>query len=243
MKVTEAEWELRNLGVRTFELTTDPGDTASGLSGALKSLPPGYHVVKVQAGRYDLMRAVEETGFSFIECSIAVSHDLEVPAPTGIFRRQVNAIESRTIPETEVDFVEQSVQAGIFETDRVVLDPQFSPEQAALRYVNWIADERARGATVHEISFRGSRVGFFVFRASEDGVGISVLSGLYSAKSTPGMGTALLYFILQEARTRNCTRLSSFISSNNLAVVKTHLNLGFKIDEISYVYIRHAGPR
>jgi hypothetical protein len=53
------------------------------------------------------------------------------------------------------------------------------------------------------------------------------------------MGLVLLFLIIEEARSRKLARISSHISSNNPAVVNTHVALGFKIVRLHYVYVRH----
>jgi L-amino acid N-acyltransferase YncA len=120
----------------------------------------------------------------------------------------------------------------------VYLDPNFTPERAAGRYVNWMHDELERGGSVHELRVRQVGMGFFVFREDTERTGYSVLSGLYEASTSPGLGSVLLYRILAHARDRGLRRLSSHISTNNPAVVKTHVAQGFTIDDIHYVYVR-----
>ena len=89
------------------------------------------------------------------------------------------------------------------------------------------------------LRFRDRGVGFFLFREDDDGVGFSALSGLYESGRTPGLGYALLYGVLIGGRTRRLRLLSSSISANNVAVVKTHMALGFGVVAVHYVYVRH----
>lgn len=238
MRVTDAFWEERNLGVSCSEVLIESGDELPEILAAVDALPDGYHVVKTPVARYDVMSALEEAGFSFIEGSIRVRHDLVLPEPTGVFKRMVDAVECHVVEGDDVERVAAEILRGVFVTDRVFLDPNFSAEQAAGRYVNWMRDELGRGGSLHEIRFSGRPVAFFVFREDAERIGYSVLSGLYEAASTPGLGSVLLRTILAEAVRRELKFLSSYISTNNLPVIKTHVDQGFTITDLHYVYVR-----
>lgn len=240
MKVTDAFWERRNLGVGSTEVAIGVQDDVDAIGPVIDGLAPGYHVVKVPVARYDVMSLLEQRGFSFIEGTIRVRHDLVLPEPTGLFKRMVDASSSQRVEGPAIERVGDEIRKGLFTTDRVFLDPHFEPGQAAVRYVNWMHDEVARGGTVHELTTSGRAVGFFVFRQDDEGVGYSILSGLYEAARSPGLGSVLLRVILAEAAGRGLRLLSSYISTNNLPVIKTHIDQGFTIVDLQYVYVRMA---
>jgi len=236
--VVDATWERRNLGVACSEVTFDAGDDPAELASVLHTLEPGYHVVKLPVARYDVMRLIEGVGFSFIEALLGVSHDLHLPQPSGLFMRMVDATSCVTVDPSGLEVVAARIRGGLFTTDRVFLDPSFTSAQAADRYVNWMHDEVARGGSVHELQSRGRGVGFFVFRQDDQGVGYSILSGLYDPARSPGLGSVLLRSVLVEAAARGLRALSSHISSNNVPVIKTHVDQGFTITDVRYVYVR-----
>ena len=238
MRITDAYWEQRNLGVVCTEIAIEAHDEVADVAAALATLPSGYHVAKTPVARYDVMSALETAGFSFIEGSIRVRHDLKVSEPTGLFKRMVDAVESHTVAADDVDRVANEILRGVFVTDRVFLDPNFSAEQAATRYVNWMRDELGRGGSLHELRVSGRPVAFFVFREDDEHIGYSVLSGLYEAANSPGLGNVVLYTIVAEAARRGLKALSSYISTNNLPVVKTHVEHGFSVTDLHYVYVR-----
>lgn len=241
MRFAEAWWEHRNLGVATYEGELETTDVPEEVSAALRSMADGYHVIKVPVGQVSLMRTLEEAGFAFIEGSVRVAHDLHLTEPTGLLKRLVDASTIVHLDCDGIQDLEREIRNGMFSTDRVALDPRFSPTQAADRYVNWLRDETERGARVCELWLSGRRAGFFVLRIGEDGAARSVLSGLYDAASTPGLGSVLLNRILTEAAALTTTGLTSYISTNNLAVIKTHISQGFSIVDIKYVYVRLTG--
>jgi L-amino acid N-acyltransferase YncA len=63
---------------------------------------------------------------------------------------------------------------------------------------------------------------------------------LYDSATTPGLGNILLHKIIEEAARRGLKFISSYISTNNLPVVKVHISEGFTITNISYVYVKHG---
>jgi hypothetical protein len=239
VRVVDAVWEQRNLGVSCAEITLGPADGLDALEPVLDGLTKEYQVVKVPAGRLDVMQALQSRGFTFVEAALEVEHRFDLPELTGVLRRLVDSVEYVELGDDDWQRVAERIHGGLFETDRVFLDPMFSPDQAASRYVNWMRDELDRGASLYELRFRSEGVAFFLFREGGDRVGYSVLSGLYEAAQTPGLGTVLLHQILVEGSRRNLRLLSSSISGNNLPVVKTHVALGFSILAVHYVYIRH----
>lgn len=240
VRVVDALWELRNLGVTCTEVSVDPQDDLDDVVAVLGQLEAQYQVAKVPGGRMDVMHALDASDFSFVEASIQVEHDLRFDEPGGVLQRVVENTQIVDLGPKGAASVASHIHEGMFNTDRVFLDPHFSPSQAARRYVGWLNDEIAAGATIHELRFRDHGVGFFLFREDSHRVGYSALSGLYEAGRTPGLGYALLYGVLVEARTRGLRRLSSSISASNLAVVKTHMSLGFSVVAVHYVYVRHV---
>jgi L-amino acid N-acyltransferase YncA len=239
METVPAVWEQRNLGVSTVEVTAAAEDTAEDLGVTLANLTEQYQVVKVPAGNAAMMRLLEQQGFSFIETSMGVEHALKPPEIPPILRRLADGITVRSVPPEDLTEVTDRLHSGMFDTDRVYLDPHFTAEQAAVRYSNWIGDEVARGAAVYEVVYNNDPIGFYIFREGARRTGLSALSGLYDKVNTPGMGLVLLFLIIEEARTRHLARITSHISSNNPAVVNTHVALGFKIVRLHYVYVRH----
>lgn len=239
MQTVLAVWEQRNLGVTCVELTVDPQDSPDEVATALTALDSQYQVVKVPVGDATMMQLMEREGFSFIETSMAVEHNLKPPALPPIVARLASDVSVRECPASALAEVTSRLHAGMFDTDRVYLDPRFTADQAATRYANWIRDEVGRGAAVHEAVYRDEPIGFYIFREGPRRTGLSALSGLYDKRSTPGMGLVLLNLIIEQSRSGGMARISSHISSNNPAVVNTHVALGFRIVRLHYVYVRH----
>jgi len=239
MKIVNAVWELRNLGVVCTEATVDSRDSGDAVMKQLKELPLGYQVVKVPVACVDVMNALQRANFFHIECSIKVEHGLEIKPPEGLFDRMVSVCDYEMIDEGEIERVSEEIRSDMFKTDRVRLDPKFNRNQAATRYVNWMLDEISQGGSVYEVRAKSKRIGFFLLRVGLNRIGYCALAGLYPSSNFPGFGNVLLHLLLVEAKKRSLLCISSNISSNNLAVFKNHIEQGFKVKDIHYVYVRH----
>jgi hypothetical protein len=60
MKIVNAIWERRNLGVRCIEVTLEATDAVPDVKSTLAGLDTQYLVIKVPAGRSDLMFCLSE---------------------------------------------------------------------------------------------------------------------------------------------------------------------------------------
>lgn len=243
MKIVDAYWEQRNLGVTCVELIVDQGDTVESIIAELAGLKAQYQVVKMPVGRYDLMREAEKAGFSFIEGSLQVVHNLQNIKSTGVLQRFNDSIIYEEMSQTDVDRLYSEIRKGIFRTDRIYLDAAFAKEQAAERYIYWLQDELKRGGQLYKLVYKADAIGFFIFQETPDGGSYPFLSGLYESTKTPGLGNILLHKIIKEAARRGLKNISSFISTNNLPVVKVHIAEGFTITNINYVYIKHGNNK
>ena len=77
MKIIDAHWELRNLGLSTQEVEIESEDTLEEVKQALSSLTANYQVVKVPVADLNLSSLLSSYGFSFAEAMIRVSHSLK----------------------------------------------------------------------------------------------------------------------------------------------------------------------
>lgn len=240
MNIVNAFWEMRNLGVTCTEVAVEEFDTVDAVKEMLLSLTAQYQVIKVPIGRYDLMEKIENSGFSFIEGSMSVVHHLKQAEPSGILQRLNASITYAEMDPPDIERLYSEIRKGIFTTDRIYLDKVFSPALAAQRYVSWLQDEVGRGAQLYKLIYKTLPVGFFVLKETAPGWCYPFLSGLYAAEATPGLGNILLHKIINEAMRRGLKSIASYISTNNLPVVKVHMAEGFNITNIHYVYIRHV---
>ena len=167
-------------------------------------------------------------------------HNLKNIELSGIRKRLNDSIVYEEMDQTDIARLYVELKRGVFITDRIYLDTAFTKEQASQRYVYWLEDERGRGGQLYKVVYKEQTIGFFIFKETTNGGCYPFLSGLYESAATPGMGNILLHKIIEEASRRGLKFISSYISTNNLPVVKVHISEGFTITDISYVYIKHA---
>lgn len=131
------------------------------------------------------------------------------------------------------------IRFGTSRTGRIYLDSEFTREQAANRYANWMMDGVLHGASVYELRFKSVGIGFFLFRHDSERIGYPALAGLYPSSDLLGFGNVLLYQVLVEGKKRHLRRIESHLFSNSIAILRNHIEQGFKVTNIQYVFVRH----
>ena len=240
MNVIDAWWDTRNLGIPCAEVNINREDRPSVCDDLLQGINGfEYITVKVPAGRIDIVSRLEREGFSFVECLIELDHDLqkiELPSFTARFDR---VMSRELVAEGCEDEVYDEIRRGLFSTDRVYLDPQFSSMIAAERYVNWLKDEVKRGSELYHVLYKDQRIGFFVYKEKADGAAYPFLASLYRDFFSSGLGINVVVEPMKLARERGCSRIDTFISSNNPPILRIHERLGFRVQDIFYVMTAH----
>ena len=239
LKVVNAFWEKRNLGVDCNEIEIQPGDEADFLKRELPLNETAYTVVKVPSNKFDVMFLLQDLGYTYIESSINLVHDLKEIRLNPLQQRIMNSISYSTMSNKDIDQLFGEIRKGIFTTDRIYIDPYFSHEQAANRYVNWICDELERGCKIFKLTYKNDSVGFFTFKDMGGGVCYPFLAGMYENYLKSGLGLCTIEKPLKQAINMNYKKYSTFISSNNVSTLSAHVALNFSFKKIYHVYIKH----
>ena len=136
----------------------------------------------------------------------------------------------------------QCIKSGVFDTDKVSLDPKLGKEKAGNRFYNWCKKEIEGGTSKPYIvkDSKENSVGFFVLKDINSRVSDSLLAGLFN-KDEVGLGYSVLYFPMVQAKKEGKRKIVTSVSSNNLPSVKTHMLLGYSIQHMSHVFIKHNG--
>ena len=83
MKIVDAVWEKRNLGVDVTEIVCEASDSKEELISALSKVKAPYSVCKVPSGAVELLLCAQEQGYQVIEMLIGMERktkDLELPS-------------------------------------------------------------------------------------------------------------------------------------------------------------------
>jgi len=239
MKIVHAIWEQRNLGVNCYEVLVERGDTPTTLQERASEYETEYTVVKVPPGMMDVSLYLQGAGYSFIELITVCHHAAALPQLTRIQRRSVDSVTCEEMDEADRDALLAHVREGMFEDDRVSLDPYFTADQANNRYLGWIGDETTQGGRLYKLVYKGGPAGFFTLRDRGGGVLVANLGGIYPDYRRHGFGLCMNYQVIAEANASDARRVVSSFSSNNRGASAIHLALGYILDSQYYVFVAH----
>lgn len=245
MKIIDAFWEKRNLGVDVTEVELDkrdPLDLHSTISEIDELRSPGRLIyAKIPVGNLSLLHALEDMGFRFLECQIKVSRSLNDYEPPVELKPLLENTSVQIIKKDkgELSFLVEKISPGMFNTDRIYLDPLWGEayeEISATRYKNWISDIFKDNTTICYYFLRFSRIiGFGV--AKQDPCGDTVhglLGGVLKSEEDPVASVSFLHAPLVLFKGVGAKFITS-ISSNNFAVCRLYIFFGYKIEKMQYV--------
>ena len=247
MKIVNAEWELRNLGKRTVELTLEkkdfsrkPKEIYTDIQIIEKEYQSEYTVVKIKTGKPEIGWELQKHGFFHIETQIitrAFGDDIKdaikkyQPLYPNTKQQEISSME-------EISWIQREIEKGIFTTDRIALDPRFGPQIANHRYANWIKDEYVHGGHIAYTSVDGERVAFTLYR--EKGFARwGLLTGVFLAYACGRYGGHLLFSNSVDMVKNGISVMYGAISANNHDVFSLHEMFGHRLKTLLEVYTRH----
>ncbi len=239
MQVTNAFWEKRNLGVECNEIKIEDKDTESEIEKILLENEAEYTVVKVPSGKFDAMFLLSKLGYTYVESSMNLVHDLKNIPLSPIHQRIMNTITFTPMNDSDINLMCDEIRKGIYTTDRIYADPSFTNEQAANRYINWLMDEKERGTELFNLCHKDKIIGFFAFKDIGNNTCYPFLVAMYKDFLLSGLGLCTIEKPLKLAVDRGYKNYSTYVSSNNTSQINTHMLLGFKIKSMESVYVKH----
>jgi hypothetical protein len=241
MKIINAFWEKRNLGVDCIEVNLEQSDSIKDVQDVIiKHEKIEYQVFKIPTGNINFVKELSEKGFCFIETIFEVKLDIDKYSIPENIERFNKKITYKPISKNDLVKLEVEINKGIFNTDRVALDPEFGIDYASRRYFNWIKDENEKCNCMFEILYNDKPLGFFGLK--EIGVNSydNFLAGLYINDNSMGLGFSILSKSIEETKNRMGKHLTTHISSNNLPVIRIYTQFGFIPTNISYIMVKHV---
>ena len=239
MIVVNATWEERNLGVTTTEITIESGDNEDAVKEQLSLISSEYSVVKVPSNMGQILKAVQENGYVFIEDMIHVEHDLNEVEMNRVLKRLYEKTSYREMTDSDFEQLLQEVEKGMFDNDRISNDDFFAKGLSSKRYMNWIKDLREKGTRFFAITYGNDCSGFVALEKKTDETYYSVLGGGYEKYRKSGLG------IIQKepeiTRKLGGKRLVTSVSSNNVGQLKALIMNGYKPYSIDHVLVKHKG--
>jgi len=243
MKVVHASWEKRNLGIDCNEVEIESHDTVEAIENDLLQAETEYTVAKIPAGMIEILFYVQRKGYYFIETMTSCYHAGESFSLTPAEMRFVNRIRYEEMTSQDRDYVFSRIEEGLFETDRIALDPCFTKVQANQRYIGWISDELERGASLFKLMNLERPVGFFCIKSAGAGICFAFLGGIYPEFARAGFGVPMNFYEIEEGMKRGAKRILSSYSSNNRGAAAIHLKMGYVLIEQYHVLVKHVNAK
>jgi hypothetical protein len=241
MKVIDAYWEKRNLGVKTIEIEFENSEVISDFILKLEKIKDAqYIVLKVPTGEFELYNELNKNGFYYIESSIQISLSIKDYLLPKKIQKINNLISYHLVDSSRIDSLCNEIRKGVFSTDRIALDNNFGKDISNKRYCNWINDEyRNNNNNIFEIRFGEKEIGFFGIKEKSNLTYEIFLGGIYLEMQNFGLGFSIITKSIEEIITRNGKQLITHVSSNNIPIIRLYTQLGFSPVEIKNVFIKH----
>ncbi|WP_156968078.1 hypothetical protein [Desulfobacter vibrioformis] len=239
MKIVNAVWEKRNLGVDCNEITISPDDSLETIKDEISKYETEYTVVKIPTGNIEALFLFQKLGYCFIETLTVCYHTGEDFNLNKIQKRILEKITYHKMNNDDIDHLFKEIKQGMFQTDRISMDPYFSTVQANQRYIYWINDELDRGSQLYKISYNCKDIGFFALKKLTDTEYFAFLSGNYLEYLSSGLGFCAFYCEVTEAKRQGAKRVVGSYSSNNRGTTAILLSIGHILRMQYYVFVKH----
>lgn len=240
MQIIDAFWEKQNLGVSCIEIVIESKDS---LKSFLEVKPiiddKEYVVVKAPVARVDIYEQMAKLGFSYIESSFHFILNVKDAVLSPLQQRMNKDVLYEEMNANDTEILYEELKNGLFETDRIALDSKFTQQQANVRYKNWITTELAKQTQLYKIVYKNNVIGFFTFKEIISGIYYPFLAGLYKDYKTSGLGFTTIRKPIEEVVRRNGKVISTYVSSNNLPIVRAHIQQGFILQDIKNIFVKH----
>lgn len=237
MIITDAVWEQRNLGVKTYEITIESTDSSDVIVSELTHLDANYIVIKLSSELSDHITDIQSCGFRYIEDMIHVEHDLRIVQRNRILQRLYDETTYRRMNEEDIDQLFSEINNGMFEEDRISKDPMFGKKVSAIRYLNWTKDLLDKGSMFYVIRYRDDSTGFVILDTKDGKTYHSVLGGGYRKYRKSGMG--IIQKEQEITKILGGKRVITSVSSNNVGQFKALIMNGYMPYSIDHIFIKH----
>lgn len=240
MRIIDATWEKRNLGVTCLEMNCEASDRVDEVLSMLP-LQAAYQLIRVPAGRTDLLLSVQERGYKTIEMTFNLARRLDEFELPPIYRRFAGCVKCREATRDDCENVLNLVESGqVFKKDRIALDPCFSAALSGRRVAFWSRDLLQKGGKMYVATYKERHIAFALNIEKEKGVYDACFSGLIPGPDTLGLGFAAVYLNTLVPYQNGANKVVTVVSSNNMPILRLHMLFEYEPTEINYVLVRHS---
>jgi hypothetical protein len=240
MKIIEATWEKRNLGKYVLEVEIENSDQIDAVRDDLNRLTADYIVLKIPCSLGEFIQPIQAIGFKFMEVLTHSIFDSNLPALSPIEEKFLNNIRSEQISALNGQLLDSAIAQGMFNTDRISLDPKFMRGLSGNRYLGMLQDERARGATIYQITYKEDFVGFYILRFLNETTSYSSIGGIIPKYQNKGLGILMNYLQIRQSYELGAREVLSTFSSNNVAATHIHWKYKYRLARQEAIFVKHG---
>ena len=165
IKVVNALWEKRNLGLKVNEITLEKQDFDSLDSIKLIEDNSDYVVIKFSTDLNKLIFEVQDLGYTFVELLNTTSKKTSsLPPLHGLKQRFFQNLNIKEIDKNSLSLVFDNFENDLFQTDRISVDPFFKLDQTGIRYVGLINDVLENEGVLSGLYLKNELVGFYTYK-------------------------------------------------------------------------------
>lgn len=246
MKIIDACWEERNLGMKVCEVVFAPGDELDpNVMTELEKLYD-YIIAKIPGDSITLMHNLEEMGFRYLENQQVIyflANQLQSISSGWIER--FNKIECEQVTDkVRLDIICEHIRKGLYLRGRISSDPELEKGISDLRIINWLHDLFLNGGvTIWELRNGIDLVGYFALEQTGPRALNIVQAGIFREFQFKGFSFSILYNVLKIAELGNYSGIFSSISTGNFNTLNSISRfVNFSVKE-TYIVSRKISDR
>ncbi len=239
MKIIDAFWEKRNLGIDTMEFEIESGDTLENIQQTISANEKQYNVVKVESGNFNIKNTLYKMGYIQAESMFKLVYNSKISSVTPAVKNIADRITYEPMNDDDIEKMFREIERGMFTTDRIALDPHFSVKIANKRYINWIKDEIEKGACLLKGIYENDVFSFSIYKKLKNNTTFAFLGGTYLDYQSFGLAIPATYKNTRTIASLERGKLISYVSSNNYNSLVCDIAAGYIIKGVADVYIKH----
>lgn len=239
MKIIDAYWEKENLGLTTTEIIVENDDLPGEIEDILNGLKSEYHVVKVPVGFFEQCIIMSKLGYTFIEGMVDLVRDMdEVVVP--YFKTDINnRLRLEKMDDASFEYMLKRVSNGLYDKDRISLDPFFSESQSSNRYHNWLIQEWNAGNEFYKLMYEDDYIGYLDLKQIDKSTYRDVMTGIFPEYRGKGYAMGFTTKLIDLLRRRGAEEVYGAISTNNTSSLQSRMRYGYIVDTITYIFVKH----
>ncbi len=240
IKVVNALWEKRNLGLTVNEITLEKQDFDTLDSIKLIEDNSDYVVIKFSTELNKLIFEVQDLGYTFVELLNTTNKKTKsLPNLNSLKQRFFQNLSVQGINKDSSSLIFDNFENDLFQTDRISVDPFFNLDQTGIRYIGLINDVLENDGSLSGLYLKNELVGFYTYKVESSELMKFQIGAIFNKYKNFGLGYFLNYFQLLEAQRLDVASVSTTYSSNNLAARKVHESLNYLVTSQEYVFVKH----